>query len=77
MVGVRRRTHRVQRGMSLVHMKQRLMSQGKGEGWTMRHKHTLFPRRPVGKLVIIPKTGKILVLSGELPPCLAIDEKPK
>lgn len=32
----------------------------------MRHKHTLFPRRPVSKMVVIPKAGKMLILSGKL-----------
>jgi hypothetical protein len=32
----------------------------------MRHKHTLFPRRAVSKIILIPKAAKMLVLSGEL-----------
>lgn len=32
----------------------------------MRHKHTLFPRRPVSKIILIPKAAKMLVLSGKL-----------
>jgi hypothetical protein len=31
----------------------------------MRHKHTLFPRRPVSSIVIVPKVAKMLIISGE------------
>lgn len=33
------------------------------EGWTLRHKHTLFPRRPVGKIILLPKVSRCFVLS--------------
>ncbi|ORY34108.1 hypothetical protein BCR39DRAFT_518520 [Naematelia encephala] len=32
-------------------------------GWSLRHKHTLFPRRPVSKIVLLPKVSKLFVLS--------------
>ncbi|OXG40487.1 hypothetical protein C360_00255 [Cryptococcus neoformans Bt15] len=32
-------------------------------GWVMRHKHTLFPRRPVSKMYILPKVSKLFVIS--------------
>ena len=32
-------------------------------GWTLRHRHALFPRRPVTKLVILPQVSRVLVLS--------------
>ncbi|WVF71576.1 hypothetical protein IAT40_006384 [Kwoniella sp. CBS 6097] len=32
-------------------------------GWSMKHRHTLFPRRPVNKLYVLPKISKVLVVS--------------
>ncbi|TYJ57008.1 hypothetical protein B9479_002287 [Cryptococcus floricola] len=32
-------------------------------GWTMRRKQTLFPRRPVSKMYLLPNVSKILVIS--------------
>ncbi|WVQ99304.1 hypothetical protein IAU59_006436 [Kwoniella sp. CBS 9459] len=32
-------------------------------GWSMKHRHTLFPRRPVSRLYILPKISKILIIS--------------
>ena len=29
----------------------------------MRHTHTLFPKRPVNKIVILPKVSKLFILS--------------
>jgi len=31
----------------------------------LRHKHTLFPRRPVSKIILLPKLSRALILSGE------------
>jgi hypothetical protein len=33
-------------------------------GWTLRHKHTLFPRRAVNKIILLPKVSKCFILSG-------------
>ncbi|WWC89446.1 uncharacterized protein L201_004370 [Kwoniella dendrophila CBS 6074] len=39
-------------------------SAGNGmDGWVMKNRHTLFPRRPVGKMYILPKIAKILIIS--------------
>lgn len=35
-------------------------------GWTMRHQYTLFPKRAVSKIILLPKVSKCFVLSGEL-----------
>ena len=35
----------------------------------MRQKYTLFPRRPVGKIILLPKMSRALVLSGEASCC--------
>ncbi|TXT15581.1 hypothetical protein VHUM_00084 [Vanrija humicola] len=32
-------------------------------GWKLRHKHKLFPARPVNKIVLLPKVSRALVLS--------------
>ncbi|WVR07166.1 hypothetical protein IAU60_004207 [Kwoniella sp. DSM 27419] len=32
-------------------------------GWSMKHRHTLFPRRAVSKMYVLPKVSKILVIS--------------
>lgn len=34
-------------------------------GWTLRHKHTLFPKRAVSKIILLPKVSKCFILSGE------------
>ena len=34
-------------------------------GWTLRHKHTLFPRRAVNKIILLPKVSKCFILSGK------------
>ncbi|KAL7421749.1 hypothetical protein Q5752_003520 [Cryptotrichosporon argae] len=33
------------------------------DGWTMRHRHSVFPKRPVSRLVLLPKVGKAFILS--------------
>ncbi|WVQ83199.1 hypothetical protein IAT38_005338 [Cryptococcus sp. DSM 104549] len=38
-------------------------SGGNENGWALRHRHTLFPRRPVSKMYILPKVSKLLVVS--------------
>nr|XP_018263192.1 uncharacterized protein I303_04685 [Kwoniella dejecticola CBS 10117]OBR85350.1 hypothetical protein I303_04685 [Kwoniella dejecticola CBS 10117] len=39
-------------------------SAGNGfNGWSMKHRHTLFPRRPVSKMYILPKISKLLIIS--------------
>ncbi|WVW83780.1 hypothetical protein I302_105801 [Kwoniella bestiolae CBS 10118] len=39
-------------------------SAGNGmNGWGMKHRHTLFPRRPVNRVYILPKISKILMIS--------------
>jgi hypothetical protein len=37
-------------------------------GWTLRHKHTLFPRRAVSKIILLPKVSKCFILSGKSRP---------
>ncbi|OCF74776.1 hypothetical protein I204_05158 [Kwoniella mangroviensis CBS 8886] len=32
-------------------------------GWGMKNRHTLFPRRPVNRMYILPKISKILIIS--------------
>ncbi|OCF40481.1 hypothetical protein I317_05719 [Kwoniella heveanensis CBS 569] len=32
-------------------------------GWSMKHRHTLFPRRPVSRLYVLPKISKLLIVS--------------
>ncbi|RSH83741.1 hypothetical protein EHS25_005356 [Saitozyma podzolica] len=34
-----------------------------GQGWTLRHKHTLFPRRPVSKIILLPRVSRAFILS--------------
>ncbi|KAK8864291.1 hypothetical protein IAR55_001537 [Kwoniella newhampshirensis] len=38
-------------------------SAGQNNGWILRNQHTLFPRRPVSKMYILPKIAKILIIS--------------
>ncbi|WWC70320.1 uncharacterized protein I206_104270 [Kwoniella pini CBS 10737] len=39
-------------------------SAGNGmDGWSMKYRHTLFPRRPVNKMYILPKISKLLIIS--------------
>lgn len=34
------------------------------QGWALRHKHTVFPRRAISKIVLLPKVSKAFALSG-------------
>ncbi|WVQ72620.1 hypothetical protein IAR50_002178 [Cryptococcus sp. DSM 104548] len=39
------------------------VTRSKTNGWAMRRKQTLFPRRPVSKMYLLPNVSKILVIS--------------
>lgn len=34
-------------------------------GWTMRYRYTVFPRRPISKIVLLPKLSRGFILSGQ------------
>ena len=41
------------------------LADSQNNGWTLRHKHTLFPRRAVNKIILLPKVSKCFILSGK------------